>query len=150
MAVLRDQPYNRFNFLVDLGDGNSDGPSAGFAEIGALAMRVDVTEYRNGNSRVPEPMKITGLAHVLDVTLRRGLIGSLALYQWMEQVRNGDPNALRTVTIRLQNEDRSAVVQMWKLRRARIVRYASGPLDALGGALAMEEMVLAYEGLEIE
>ena len=28
MAVLRDRPYVQFNFLVDLGDGNTDGPPA--------------------------------------------------------------------------------------------------------------------------
>ena len=26
MAVMRDRPYCQFNFLVDLGDGNTDGP----------------------------------------------------------------------------------------------------------------------------
>ena len=25
MAVLRDRPYLQFNFLVDIGDGNTDG-----------------------------------------------------------------------------------------------------------------------------
>ena len=32
MAVMRDRPYVQFNFLVDLGDGNTDGPAAGFQE----------------------------------------------------------------------------------------------------------------------
>ena len=32
-----------------------------------------------------------------DVTLKRGVIGSLNLYQWLNQIRNGDQNALRTV-----------------------------------------------------
>jgi hypothetical protein len=26
MAILRDRPYVQFNFLVDLGDGNTEGP----------------------------------------------------------------------------------------------------------------------------
>lgn len=150
MATLRERPYNRFNFLVDLGDGNTEGPDAGFAEVGGLGMQVEVIEYRNGNSRENEPMKITGLSRVGDVTLRRGLIGSLRLYQWIDQIRNGDQGALRTVTIQLQNEDHTSVVQTWKLLRARIVKHTSGPFNAKGGDVAMEEMVLAFERLEIE
>lgn len=150
MATQRERPYNRFNFLVDLGDGNTEGPDAGFAEVSGLGMQLEVIEYRNGNSRENEPMKITGLARVGDVTLRRGLIGSLKLYHWIDQIRNGDTNALRTVTIQLQNEDHTQVVQTWKLLRARIVKHVSGPFNAKGGDVAMEEMVLAFERLEIE
>lgn len=150
MATQRERPYNRFNFLVDLGDGNTEGPDAGFAEVSGLEMQLEVIEYRNGNSRENEPMKITGLARVGDVTLRRGLIGSLTLYRWINQIRNGDTNALRTVTIQLQNEDHTQVVQTWKLLRARIVKHVSGPFNAKGGDVAMEEMVLAFERLELE
>ena len=105
MAVLRDRPYTRFNFLVDLGDGNSEGPQAGFQEIGPIGMEVEVIEYRTGNSKENGVMKLTGLQKVPDVTLKRGIIGSLALYQWLNDIRNGSQNALRTVTIQLQNED---------------------------------------------
>lgn len=95
-------------------------------------------------------MKLTGLNRVSDVTLKRGIIGSLNLYTWLDQIRNGDQNALRTVTIHLQNEDHSAVVQTWKLLRARIIKHVSGPFHAKGTDVALEEMVLAYERLEVE
>ncbi len=95
-------------------------------------------------------MKITGLNRTGDVTLRRGVIGSLALYGWLNQIRNGDVGALRTVTIQLLSEDRSQVVQTWKLLRARIVKHVSGPLNARGNEVAMEEIVLAGERLEME
>ena len=49
MAVLRDRPYVQFNFLVDLGTGNTDGPEAGFQECSNIGMEVTVAEYRNGN-----------------------------------------------------------------------------------------------------
>ena len=150
MATLRDRPYTQFNFLVDLGDGNTDGPQAGFQEISAIGMEVAVAEYRNGNSKENSVIKITGLNKATDVTLKRGVIGSLNLYQWLNQIRNGDQAALRTVAIQLQNEDHSAVVQTWKLLRARIIKHTSGPLNAKGTDVAMEEMVLAYERLEME
>jgi phage tail-like protein len=150
MAVLRDRPYAQFNFLVDLGTGATDGPEAGFQECGALSMSVDVIEYRNGNDKENNPRKLTGLARVSDVTLKRGIIGSLALYKWLDQIRNGDPAGLRTVVIHLQNEDHTAIVMTWKLLRARIVKHTSGPLNGKGTDVAMEEITLAYERLEIE
>jgi phage tail-like protein len=150
MAVFRERPYAQFNFLVDLGDGNTDGPKAGFQEVSGLGMEVSVIEYRNGNSKENSVQKITGLNKATDVTMKRGIIGSLDLYNWLNQIRNGDQAALRTVTVHLQNEDHSAIVQTWKLLRARIVKHTSGPLNACGTDVAMEEIVLAYERLEME
>lgn len=150
MAVLRERPYVQFNFLVDLGDGNTDGPQAGFQEISGIGMEVTVSEYRNGNHKENAVMKITGMNKATDVTMKRGVIGSLNLYKWLDDIRNGNQNALRTVTISLQNEDHSEVVQTWKLMRARISKHTSGPLNAKGTDVAMEELVLAYERLEME
>lgn len=150
MAVLRDRPYAQFNFLIDLGTGDTEGPDAGFQEVSAIGMEVTVAEYRNGNSRENQVTKITGLTKYANVTLKRGIIGSLALYGWLDQIRNGDQNAGRTVTIHLQSEDHTQTVQTWKLLRARIVKHVSGPLNAKGTDVAMEELVLAYERLELE
>ena len=150
MAVLRDRPYAQFNFLVDLGTGETEGPEAGFQDCSPISMDVEVVEYRNGNEKENNPRKLTGLAKVSDVTLRRGTIGSLNLYRWLDQIRNGDAAALRTVLIHLQNEDHTATVMTWKLLRARIVKHTSGPLNAKGSDVAMEEMTLAYERLELE
>src|ERR671926_288906 len=150
MAVLRDRPYVQFNFLVDLGTGNTDGPEAGFQEISNIGMEVTVSEYRTGNSKENSVRKITGLNKATDVTMKRGVIGSLNLYQWLNDIRNGNQNAVRTVTVQLQNEDHTAVVQTWKLLRARIVKQTSGPFNAKGTDVAIEEIVIAYERLEIE
>ena len=150
MAVKRDRPYVQFNFLVDLGDGVTEGPDAGFQEISGIGMEVIVAEYRTGNSRENSVMKITGMNKATDVTMKRGVIGSLNLYKWLDDIRNGNQNALRTVTISLQNEDHTQAVQTWKLMRARITKHTSGPLNAKGTDVAMEELVLAYERLEME
>jgi phage tail-like protein len=150
MALLRERPYVQFNFLVDLGTGSTDGPEAGFQEVSGIGMEVTVSEYRTGNARENSVMKITGMNKSTDVTLKRGVIGSLNLYRWLNDIRNGDQAALRNVTVQLQNEDHSAVVATWKLMRARIIKHTSGPLNAKGGDVAMEELVLAYERLEME
>lgn len=151
MTVLRsDKPYVQFNFLVDLGTGNSSGPDAGFQEISNVGMEATVAEYRNSNSQENSVRKITGLNKATDVTLKRGVISSLGLSQWLNDIRDGNQNAERTVIISQQNEDHTAIVRTWKLLRARIIKHVSGPFNAKGTDVAMEELTLAYERLEME
>jgi phage tail-like protein len=149
MAVQRERPYVQFNFLVDLGNGVTDGADAGFQEVSGIGMEVTVAEYRNGNEKENSVRKITGMNKMTDVTLKRGIIGSLSLYRWLDQIRSGDQGALRNVVIQLQNEDHTTIVQEWKLLRARIIKHTSGPMNAKGTDVAMEELVLAYERLEM-
>jgi phage tail-like protein len=150
MAFKRDRPFAQFNFLVDLGTGSTDGPDAGFQECSNVGMEVSVAEYRNGNEVENSVRKITGLNKATDVTMKRGVIGSDALYQWLHAIRNGDANQLRTVTITLMSEDHQTTVQTWRLLRARIIKYVSGPFNAKGADVAMEELTVAYERMEME
>jgi phage tail-like protein len=122
------QPYSQFNFLVDFGTG--DGPHGGFQELSGVT-------------------KITGLNKSTDVTLKRGVIAAVALQKWLDQIRHGHQKAKRTLTIRQQDEEHKTVVT-WKLLRARIIKHTSGPFNAKGTDVAMEELVIAYERLEQE
>ena len=149
MATMRDRPYGNQHFLVDLGDGSA-GPAAGFSHVVLSNISIDVIEYRTGNSPESGVQKLPGLTHYGNVTLRRGIIGALNLYEWINQVRNGDVNARRAVTISLLSEDRTAVVFTWKLLRAWPIKYTFGDLDAKGNDVAIEELVLTCERVEIE
>jgi phage tail-like protein len=151
MAANRDRPYTQFNFLVDLGTGDPSSIDAGFQEVSGIGMEVTVAEYRNGNEKENNVRKITGLNKSSDITLKRGVIGTLTLYNWLNDIRrNGDAGGLRRVTIHLQSEDRQTNALTWQLMNARIIKYTCGPLNAKGTDVAMEEMVLAYEKLLIE
>ena len=149
MAILRDLPYGNQHFRVDLG-GADEGPAAGFSQVVLPSISIDVIEYRTGNDKESGNHKLAGLARYDNAILRRGIIGSLNLYDWINQVRNGDANARRTVTITLLSEDLTAVVLSWRLLRAWPVKYSFGDLDAKGTDVAVEEIVLAYERLEME
>jgi phage tail-like protein len=120
--------YAQFNFLVDFGTG--DGPHGGFQEMSQV-------------------QKITGLNKSTDVTLKRGVIAAPALQNWLDQIRDGHKQAKHTVTIMMQDE-KHKIVQKYKLSRARIIKHVSGPFNAKGNDVAMEELVLAYERLELE
>ena len=150
MAVFRDRPYGNFNFLVDLGTGNTDGSQAGFAEIDFPEAAIDTIDYRNGNEKENNNRKVTGLTLYTNLVLKRGVIGSLDLYDWWNQVRNGDAAAYRNITISLQTEDHTAVVMTWKFLRARPVKYTFTPLDFDSRDVLYEVIELAFERMEIE
>jgi phage tail-like protein len=149
MAVYRDRPYTNFNFLVQLGTGDEQGPEGGFEEVILPEMWMDVIEYRNGNERENNVRKLNGLDHVGNVILKRGVIGSLSLYQWYNEVRNGQ-TTLRTVVIQLLSEDHTSVVMTWRLLRARPVRLKWGPLNGRGKDVVFEYVELACERMELE
>jgi phage tail-like protein len=148
----RDRPYGQFNFLVDLkGDNDTSSIDAGFQECSNLGMEVTVAEYRAGNAKENGVMKVTLLNKATDVTLKRGVMGSSTLYDWLNQIRNGDQGALRTVRIHLMTEDHSDTpVATWSMLRARIIKYTVATLSAKGTDVAMEELTLAYERMEAE
>ena len=78
MAVLRDHPYGQFNFLVDLGTGDTDGPDGGFQECSPIGMEVAVAEYRNGNDKENSAAQDRRASRRSPTSrCKRGIIGSL-------------------------------------------------------------------------
>ncbi len=151
MPIKRDNPYNSFNFLVDLGNGDTQSINAGFQEVSGLNIEMTSAEYRNGNEKANHVRKISGMYKVGDVTLKRGLIGADDLYQWIKATREGDQSVRRSVTIHLQDEAHSGPVMSWRLVNARPMRYTAPTMNAKGGTdVAVEELVLACEDLFIE
>jgi phage tail-like protein len=147
MATQRANPYMQFNFTVDLGTGIVGG----FQEISGIGLEIATTEYRNGNDPFNHVRKLGGLNKASDVTLKRGIFGTTELYQWLNQIRNGDVGQVReSVTIRLMAEDHTTVAMTWSLKKARIGKYTSGPMNAKGNDVAMEEIVMPCERIEIE
>jgi phage tail-like protein len=140
----------QFNFLVNLG-GSSDPASVqgGFQEVTGLSTELAQQDYRVGNSPHNNVIKLTGLNKAADVTFKRGIINPTALFDWVNDVREGVENNRRTVTVELQGENHQTVAR-WTLNEARPLKYTLGGLNAKGNDAAMEELVIAYERLQIE
>lgn len=149
MATERDRPYSQFNFRVTWDGLDENAVQAGFQEVSGLGLEITVVEYRAGNSNENAPIKVTGMTKTPDVTFKRGLIGSLDLYQWIHEVRNGSQEQLRNVTIKLMSEDRETVAQEWRLTNARPMKYTGPALNGKGTDVAVEELVLAAERIDI-
>lgn len=153
MPTFRENPYGAFNFIVSLGEAQGDGGEGtiigGFSDVSGLGVDLSYSEYRNGNERFNTVRKVPNTFKVDDVTLKRGVIGSADLFQWLKEVREGDTKS-RTVTISLLDEARNTV-GTWKLTNARPKKYTGPTLAAKGGGeVAMEELSLVCEGIDFE
>ncbi|GAA6184712.1 MULTISPECIES: phage tail protein [Alteromonadaceae] len=145
MATFREDPYSAFNFLVSLNDGQESELVGGFSDVSGLGVEVSYAEYRNGNEKVNTVRKIANTFKVDDVTLKRGLIGSTSLWEWLSNVSAG-AHEPRLVVITLLDEAREAVAS-WELRKAQPKKWTGPSLAAKGGGeVAMEELSLVCEG----
>jgi phage tail-like protein len=149
MGERASDPYGQFNFLVHIGTGETGAPQAGFQEVSGLRTEISVTEYRDGNEMENTARKVSGTVKFQDVMLKRGMIRAVDLCQWLNDVRTGSAAASRTVTLRLQSEDGASVVGRWTLTNARPLKYTGPGLAGEGGDVAIEELVLACEGIEV-
>ena len=152
MPTFRDSPYGAFNFLVTLGGAQGDGAEGtiigGFSDVSGLGVEISYSDYRNGNEMVNTVRKVPNTYKVDDVTLKRGMVGSDDLSAWLKTVRDGTADR-RTVTITLLDEARNPVVR-WKLSNAQPKKWTGPTLAAKGGGeVAMEELSLVHEGLEL-
>lgn len=153
MATYRDNPYGAFNFIVALGGATGDGAEGsvigGFSDVSGLGVEVSYSEYRNGNERFNTVRKVPNTHKVDDVTLKRGLVGSTDLFEWLKTVRDGTIEK-RQITVTLLDEAREAVAS-WVLRDAQPKKWTGPTLAAKGGGeVAMEELSFVCEGIEYQ
>ena len=145
----RDTPYGAYNFLVDF--GGAEAPASiqgGFSDVSGLGTEITLMEYRQGNDVENQVRKIPGLHKAGDVTLKRGVMGTHSFWDWINIVRT-DPQHRRTVSITLQDETHQPIMA-WKLKNARPMKWTGPTFAAKGGSdVAMEELVIASEGIEI-
>ena len=128
MSNATPRPYSQFNFLVDF--GTAHGPHAGFQEFSHID-------------------KITGLNKATDVTMKRGVISSSTLQDWLDDIRKKHKRAQRNVKVTLQDE-RNRAVQTWTLLGSVVVKHTGPPLNAKGTDVAIEELILSCERIEVK
>ena len=145
MAILRDDPYGAFNFLVEI-DGVT---SAGFSEVSGLSTEIAVIEYRNGNDKVSSVRKLPGLHKAGNVTLKRGVTGDTVLFEWLRTSAQGSGDSARNIAIILLDEARQPVL-CWLLLRAWPMKWEGPTLNASSNEIAIESLTLACDRIEID
>ena len=139
----RDDPYQQFNFLVEI-----DGVArAGFSECSGLATDTDPIDYREGADIVLNVRKLSGLRKYTNVVLKRGYTQDQDLWNWRKKIINGNTER-RQADIILLDEERKEVLR-WRIREAWISKWDSGPFNAKTNDVAIETIEMVHEGLEL-
>ncbi len=142
MAILHPMPS--YHFTVQWG-----GTRIGFQEVSGLNIQVDAVEYRDGADPEYHARKMPGQLHFSNIVLKRGIVPSdNEFFAWINTIQLNVVER-RDVVVQLLNHQHTPVMT-WKIRNAFPVRYSGPVLSAGTSEIAMEELELAHDGLEVE
>lgn len=89
-----------------------------------------------------------GHAEFADVTLKRGLTNDTNFWDWAKEVLSEKANTRRNVNILVFNQA-GEIMKSWTLIGAIPIAWKSPALQADGSAVSIEELTLAFEGLNV-
>lgn len=147
-SEIRDgYPLPAYNYRVSL-----DGEAMAFSEVTGLRQEYESVVYRHGLSHWSGPAIIPGMAQVVEITLKRGLVrrGS-ALGDWIDGIYR---NPLRLgsccdLVIDLCDESGAPVVS-WTVSGALAVALEAPGLDASANDVAVETLRLKARSVRVK
>jgi phage tail-like protein len=142
--MARLDPYGGYNFAVEL-DGIT---RAGFRECSGLETSQNAGEYREGTDKNLSVRKIPGLVTHGDVTLSRGVTADTKLWEWREKAMKGSVER-HDISITLL-DDLGQPKITWNLFEAWPTSWTGPSFNATADELAVEQLVLAYERIEVD
>lgn len=140
MADEIKYPLGKFRYKVEI-EGVTAG---GFTEVSGFDASIDVIEYREGDM-VQTPMKLPGLKKYGNITLKKGVMDTKALYDWMAV--GLEKNVRRaTVTITLIDIN-GADAASWQVINAWPTKYTAPDFNATSSEIAVDTLEIAHEGM---
>lgn len=144
-------PFTAFNFSIEIVPDGASSPlvSAAFSDCDGLEMTMEVKTVREGGSN-DRQIRLAGPAAFGQLTLKRGMTTeSLELWNWMsDSIANPGKRAQATVVLLAADgiTERARVL----LQQCLPVKLKAPALSAKEGAIAVEELQLAYERFTVE
>jgi phage tail-like protein len=121
--------------------------TASFSECSGLGVKIKKETHFEGGVNDYQRV-ILGQAEFSDVTLKRGITDSLVFWNWVTQTLTAAQKKRRHISILLFNQA-GETMQCWRLKAAIPIGWKAPALQANSNTVAIEELTLAYEGLEI-
>ncbi|HUE78382.1 MAG TPA: phage tail protein [Sphingomicrobium sp.] len=146
--MLPPYPFTGFNFSVEINRGQEGGPlaAAQFSDCDGLEMTMDVKTIREGGSN-DHPIRVSGAVNYANLTLKRGMTRNFDLWKWFED-SIADPRLRASAEIVLLGADGKTEQARFQLTRCVPIKMKAPAFNAKDGAVAIEEMQLAYERLK--
>jgi phage tail-like protein len=145
---LPGHPFTAFNFSVEITVDAAPLCDAAFSECDGLEMNQEVKTIREGGNNGVQ-VRMAGPTAYGTLTLKRGLTSSFDLWDWFERSRN-DPSLTASAAVVLNAQDNATERARFVLQGCRPLKLKAPPLNAKDGMVAVEELQVAYQSLELQ
>ena len=142
-------PFTAFNFSVEINRGMDGKPlvNAAFSECDGLEMSMEVKTIREGGAN-DRQIRLNGPVSYGQLTLKRGMTGNFDLWNWFHDSVS-DPRLRAGAEVVLLAADGTTVRARFLLDRCVPVKLKAPALNAKDGQIAIEELQIAYETMQI-
>jgi phage tail-like protein len=138
----RDDPFITCLFHVEI-EGIQE---AFFRECGGLQAETEVFSYEEGGVN-DHPHKLPGRTKFPNVSLKRGITNSSALWEWYTKVIQGKIER-KNLSIVLYNS-KGEEVKRWSFERAYPIKWTGSELKSDENSVAVETLELTHEGMKL-
>ncbi|MEH2381751.1 MAG: phage tail protein [Nostoc sp.] len=144
--ILHELNYvttNRFYVEID------STIAASFTECTGLSVQIKKNIYYEGGVNDQQRIYL-GTTEFADITLKRGMTNDPVFWNWITEIFDEQKNkkiSRRNVNIIVFNQA-GETMKSWTLIGAIPIAWKTSALQADGNAVAIEEITLAYEGLQ--
>ena len=142
-------PFTAFSFAVEIYRGEESAPlvQAAFAECDGLEMTHEVKTIREGGDNKRQ-IRLNGPVSFGQLTLKRGMTGDFSLWKWFQDSID-DPRLRAGAEVVLLAPDGVSERARFQLSRCVPVKVKAPLLNAKDGQIAVEELQIAYETLQL-
>ncbi len=144
-------PFTAFNFAVEIEVSGitTEACSAAFSECDGLEMTMDAKTIREGGNNTQQP-RLTGAVTYGTLTLKRGMTANFDLWKWFSALYEPNQGGLRATTkVVVFAPDGHTERVRFVLGGCLPVKLKAPPLNAKDGMVAIEDLQVAYESLQL-
>lgn len=140
----REDPLVGFSFMIDIG-GSVTGY---FTEVSGLGSEHEIIEQKVVNEKgIEVVMKIPGRLKWGDITLKRGITSNLDMWDWRQQVVDGDVKGARQNGSIVMYDQEGTERARWNFSNAWPVKISGPTPKADSNEIGIEELVITHESI---
>lgn len=140
--MSRDDPYLGFRYVVEA----DSSIVAGFSEVTGLEMEMETEDYQEGGLNTHVHKLPVRFSHP-NLVLRKGLTDYQGLWDWITKVQHGQVERKNIIVILLNSIGEPEPEWKWGFNNAYPVKWTGPELQADQGAVAIESLELAHDGI---
>ena len=141
--MARDDPFRNFRFRIEI----NGVVEAHFSEVAIGETTTEAIDYREGTEPT-HVRKLPGLTKFGNITLKRGVTDSQAIYNWHKAIMDGkigeNRKSIAIIVIDEAGGDRARFV----ISEAWPTKYDPSDLNGKGNEVFIEVLELVNEGIE--